>query len=304
MKQIEALGFIGFGEVAFNMSQGFIDDGIKTIYAFDKFAFEASDAGELIRKRAKQAGVTLVSSSEELAKKCQVIFSTVVAKVAVLIAKQMVPHLTANHLFIDANSASPELKKEISEVIGQSDALFSDCAIMAAIRKFRNRVPILADGNGAETFKLWLSPYGMEITDLGTNVGKASAVKMLRSVFTKGYVGLMFEMLVAADKYDAVDMILDLFSATWDKNSFKESVDIYMTGGVIHALRRGNEMTEVIKTLDSMGFSSEMSEAAQKKLRWAHELGIKEHFKGEMPENTREVLDAFKLLIEQQKEMK
>jgi len=293
MKQVKEVGFIGFGEVAYTVGMGLQSAGIEAVYAFDKFANDETPAGELIRKRAAEANVLLVQSEKELAEKVNVLFSTVVAKVAVVVAQGVAPYLTKDHLYVDANSSSPMLKEDIAAVVSQTDAKFVDGAIMGTIRKFKHSVPILASGDGAEAFKAKMAPFEMDITYLGEKPGKASAIKMFRSVYTKGFVGLMFEMLEAANQYDAAELVIDGLASTWDKASFKEMVHLMISGGVIHAERRANEMNEVIKTLDDLAVPSVMSQASQQKLEWAAELDFKSYFGGEPPATIEDVLKGF-----------
>jgi len=293
MKQVKDVGFIGFGEVAYNVGLGLQGAGVETVYAFDVFAPADTPAGELIRKRAEEAKVILVSSEKELAEKTSVIFSTVVAKVAVAVAEGLGPYLTKDHLYVDANSSSPMLKEDIAAVVIPTGAKFVDCTIMGTIRKFKHTVPILASGDGAELFKEIMEPFEMNINYLGEKPGKASAIKMFRSIFTKGFVGLMFELLEAANKYDAADLVINGLAITWDKSTFKELAHLMTSGGVIHAERRANEMNEVIKTLDDLGVPSIMSQASKKKLEWAAELDFKSYFDGEPPATMEAILKAF-----------
>lgn len=44
--------------------------------------------------------------------------------------------------------------------------------------------------------------------------------------------------MIAADKYDADNVVLDSIAKTMDKNEFKETVWLLVTRGVIHAERR------------------------------------------------------------------
>jgi len=62
---------------------------------------------------------------------------------------------------------------------------------MGSIPTFLHRVPILASGSGAANFEKVMSSYGMKITCLGSKPGQASAIKMFKSIFMKGFVTLL-----------------------------------------------------------------------------------------------------------------
>jgi len=286
------LGFIGFGEAASGISKGLKSCGLKNICFYDSF-YNKEPMGGLIMKRADEIGVSLCESEEMLAKSAKIIMSSVIARVAVDVAKSISPFLTKNHIYVDTNSASPMVKEEVSKVIASSGAMFVDAALMGPIPVFLNRVPILACGDGANKFCELMSPYGMDIECIGDKPGKASAIKMFRSIFMKGFVTLLMETMVAANKYSASEMVLDSIAETMDQNNFMETVRLLVTRGVIHAERRSFEMNEVLKTLDEISVDSIMSQATQKKLQWCSNLNLKDYFKGEPPKTLSEVIEGF-----------
>jgi len=283
------LGFIGFGEAAFGIAKGLKKNGLKDICFFDKF-YNQKPMSDLILKRSVEAGVHLFENIGDLANQTKIIFSSVTAKVAIDVAKSISPHLTENHIYVDSNAASPMIKEEIARIIEQKGAKFVDAALMGPIPAFLHKVPIFATGNGASDFKRIMSLYGMNITYLGNEPGQATAIKMFRSIFMKGFVALILETLVAANKYNADDMVLDSIAETMDKKEFKETVRLLLTRGVIHAERRAFEMNEVIRTLENIGAPSTMSYATQENLQWCSELNLKDYFAGEAPDNIKDVL--------------
>ena len=286
------LGFIGFGEAASGISKGLKESGLENIYFYDAF-YNKEPMGQLIMKRANDVKVILCENEKELANKAQVIMSSVVAKVAVGVAQSISPYLTKNHIYIDTNSASPMVKEEVSNVILASGAKFVDAALMGPIPTYLNRVPIFACGNGANEFKELMSPYNMNITNIGDKPGQASAIKMFRSIFMKGYVTLLMETMIASNKYNASDLVLQSIAETMDKESFMETVRLLVTRGVIHAERRAYEMNEVLKTLSEIGVDSTMSEATKKKLQWCSDLNMRNYFNGEPPKTLDDVLKGF-----------
>ena len=286
------LGFIGFGEAASGISRGLKESGFENICFYDAF-YNKELMGKLIMERAEEANVWLCESEEELAGKATVIMSSVVARVAVDVAKSISPFLTEEHIYIDTNAASPMVKEEVAKITSTTGAKFVDAALMGPIPTFLNKVPILASGNGADVFNELMSPYGMNIECIGDEPGQASAIKMFRSIFMKGYVTLLLETMIAANKYFASDVVLNSIAETMDKDSFMDTVRLLVTRGVIHAERRAFEMNEVLKTLGAIGVDSTMSEATQKKLQWCSELKMKEYFNGEPPKTLKEVLEGF-----------
>ena len=291
MRQVK-VGFVGFGEAAHGIGKGLKNCGLETIFAYDKF-YNKEPAGQLIKKRAADAKIELLESEKALAECADVILSSVVSKVAVEVAESISPYLTGKHIYADTNAASPMVKTEVAQVILKTGAKFVDCALMGPVPPFLNKVPIFASGNGAGEFKELMTPFAMNITSLGETPGQASAIKMFRSIFMKGYVALLFETLDAANKYNAADMVMENIAETMDNADFMETARLLVTRGLIHSERRAHEMSEVIMTLNGINVSSIMSEASQKKLEWCTALQFKEFFNGEAPPSLKEVLEAF-----------
>ena len=60
----------------------------------------------------------------ELTAACKTIFFTVVSAAALAAARSAAPHLCPQHVYIDLNSTSPQVKQEIGRIIERSGARF------------------------------------------------------------------------------------------------------------------------------------------------------------------------------------
>src|SRR5450432_4283180 len=89
-----AIGFVGFGEAGSRIARGLRESGAGALFAFDVHA-DTPGRGSIIRSRALDAEVGIVSSNEELAKRVQVILAVTTASSAVEAAHQNAPHLEA-----------------------------------------------------------------------------------------------------------------------------------------------------------------------------------------------------------------
>ena len=285
------LAFLGFGGAGYGLSKGLREAGLQEIYFYDK-QWDTPPFGEVIRKRTAETGAVLVKSVEELLNRSDLVISCVTGAVALDVAKSAVPFLTPKHLYADVNTASPKVKEAVAEVVEGTGASFVDVAMMGAIPAFLHRVPMLVSGTGAHRFKEALEPFGTDITWIGEKPGQASAIKMLRSIFMKGLLALLLETLNATHRYQVDQRVLDSLAETMDKTSFLETVRLQITKGAVNADRMAHEMEDVLETLKDLGVPGTMTEATRSKLQWCSGLGLKEHFKGEIPETLEEVLEA------------
>ncbi len=285
------LAFIGFGVAGYGLSRGLKGAGIEEIYFFDNH-WEKPPFQEVLRKHAMDVGAIPAGSIRELVEKTDKIISCVPGSISFSIAEQTAPYLGKGHLYIDVSTTSPMVKEKIESVIGRTGAAFVDAAMMGAIPTFLHKVPILASGSGAIRFKEVMEPYQMQITYLGEKAGKASALKMLRSIFMKGMVALLIEMLMATHHYQADDMILQSISETMDQAPFRETARMIFSKGIVSAERMAHEMDEVVETLEFFNLPSDMTKAVQEKLLWCSHLGLREKFGGDIPESLDQALRA------------
>jgi len=284
------LGFIGFGEAAFNIAKGLKGEGLDGIIAYDKF-WKDAPGSELICQRATEAQVRLVPTHQELVEKSEMVVSAVSADMAVSLAKTSRPFLKPGQMYVDINATSPMTKEEIDKIISPV-ALFVDCAVMGPVPTYKHKVPVSVSGSGAKAFTDIMMPFGMNITFMDAPAGSASASKMFRSIFMKGFVVLLLEMLTAAHKYKVEDDVLLSVKETLTAGPLLEVVNGLIGRGVIHSERREHEMDEVIATLETLRVDGIMSKATKAKLRWCTQLGLKGHFKGVPPKDFHEIFEA------------
>ncbi|URK89440.1 hypothetical protein LP421_34160 (plasmid) [Rhizobium sp. RCAM05350] len=141
----------------------------------------------------------------------EIIFSTVVAAVAIKAAQDVARYLGPSHFYVDLNSVSPATKQLIGDAITASGALFVEGGIMTNVAKERHRVPIFACGPGSGRLSSFANArLGMQIEDLGERLGQASAAKMFRSILVKGLEALFLECFAASGRFGVEDRVLEM----------------------------------------------------------------------------------------------
>lgn len=284
------LGFIGFGEAAFNIAKGLKAEGLSGIRAYDKY-WDDPQAAALIGQRAAEAQVELLPSQRALVESSTMVVSAVSADMALALAEASRPFLKPDQIYVDINATSPMTKEQIDKLIAPV-ARFVDCAVMGPVPTYKHKVPVAVSGGGARAFTDLMTPYGMSITFMDAPAGSASASKMFRSIFMKGFVTLLLEMLTAAHRYRVEDDVLLSVKETLSAGPLLEVINGLLARGVIHSARREHEMDEVIATLEALQVDGTMSRATKAKLRWCTGLGLKEHFKGVPPKDFHAIFDA------------
>lgn len=258
------VGFIGFGEAAYNLAFGLGKEGIGEIRAYDVM-MEHEVMGKQIHARAREARVKLEPSAVEIAKWAEIIFVAVPSFSTLDVCRSIKDALNENQFYVDVSASTPTVKKQCWELVKSSGVLFVDAAMMGSLPKEKHKVPIIVSGNGAKRFEEMMSSYGMKISQAGENapVGAASAIKLIRSIYMKGIAALMIEMLQAADAYGVSEQVISSIAASMDGTPFKSHLERLVTGTAIHCTRRAAELKGSIEMLHEAGLGSEMTEAAK-----------------------------------------
>ncbi|GIP37908.1 6-phosphogluconate dehydrogenase [Paenibacillus sp. J31TS4] len=285
------LGFIGFGEAAFEMSSGLKEQGFGTILAYDSM-WNHPVFGSLVKERASKAKVELKTESEGVLDQADILIVAVPADKAYEVSGTLTPHLKKGCIYVDVSASNPEIKRKISGNVKKKEVSFVDAAMMGPLPVYRHKVPILASGDGTDALIRHMSSYGMEISKVSENPGDASAVKLIRSIYMKGTAALLIEMLEAAHRFQVEDLVVGSISETMDGKSFEQSMNRLVTGTSVHAVRRATELEGSIQMLEAAGLDSLMSQAARDKLRLLSDFNLKEKFEGKTPAKWLDVITA------------
>jgi 3-hydroxyisobutyrate dehydrogenase-like beta-hydroxyacid dehydrogenase len=199
--------------------------------------------------RTRTAGLAEVLTGAEA------ILSLVTADAAINAAAAAVPHIARAALFFDMNSVSPDGKKQAARYIEAAGGCYVDVAVMAPVHPERRATPLLLSGPHAKAGLKALSALGFTNARIvGNDVGRASTIKMLRSVMYKGVEALTAECLLACEKAGVTEEVLASFGNDWATGA-----DYRLDRMMVHGERRAAEMAEVVKTLEALGIDAVMT---------------------------------------------
>lgn len=286
------LGFIGFGEVGFELARGLKKEGLLAIVAFDPFANDPQ-FGTLVRERAEEAGVCLLNTPADVARQADVVIAATPGGKAVQAALAVVTALTPGKIYADVSTSTATDKKKIAEAVEAQGAYFVDGALMGGLSVQRHKVPTLVSGSGSAQFVRLLTPYKMSLTKVSDIAGDAVAVKLVRSIAMKGLASLAVETLEAAVKLGVESLVLKSIADTMTAAPFEETLDWLVTASAIHAQRQVHEMHDVMTMMKEIGVEPTMTDATAKRLEWLESKKYKERFQGKKPKKWEEVAAAW-----------
>jgi 3-hydroxyisobutyrate dehydrogenase-like beta-hydroxyacid dehydrogenase len=265
------IALIGFGEAgqAFAGGQGW-PGGVR---AYDKLTDEAA------ARSAKQADYRrlAVGGADSLAEAVAgagLVLSLVTAGEAVAVARDAASHLAPGAFYCDMNSVAPGTKRAAAEAVEAAGAYYIDAAILSPVQPARLESPLLLSGGEAEAAARELGRLGFtNVRTVGSAVGQASAIKMIRSVLVKGIEALTAEALLAADAAGVTEEVLASLDASDRPMPWAKRADYNLDRMIVHGLRRADEMDEAVKTLEALGVEPALSRATARRQREIGSLG-------------------------------
>jgi len=254
-----AIAFIGFGEVGQTFSRGLLANQGVVIRAYDLLF--GSEAGRRLEAAAQQIGVARASSAQEAGAGAAYVVSAVTADRAEAVASEASSWLKPGQVFVDVNSAAPSTKQRAAEAVTASGADYLEAAVMAPVLKPGLRVPILAGGPKAEAVAQVLNGLGMAITPVSEIYGRASAMKLCRSIVIKGLEALMVDCAAACEAWDVKDPVFASLHATFPSIDFHVLAADMRERVATHGVRRSAEMREAAEMLAAAGFDPGLAAA-------------------------------------------
>lgn len=261
------LTLIGFGEAGQAFALGAQWGQRARAFDIKTDARETRDAKYADFLRAGVQGEDLVSAALTGA---PTILSLVTADASLAVAQTAAAHLARGALYFDMNSVAPQTKCAASAAIEAAGGRYVDVAVMAPVYSAQMSVPLLVSGPHAADGAAALAALGFtDVRMVGDAVGRASTIKMLRSVMYKGVEALTAECLIACQKAGVTDEVLASFGNDWS-----EQADYRLDRMMVHGLRRAAEMAESVKTLEGLGVEPLMTRGTVERQSAIGALGL------------------------------
>lgn len=269
--QSAGLAFVGFGEAAQAFVEGWGAARAARTRAYD-IKTDHRDAATREAKWADYArvGVSGCTTPAEALNDVGTVFSTVTADQALRAAEEAAIHIAKGALYFDCNSCSPETKRKAALAIDAAGGCYVDSAVMTPVHPKLHRTPLLLSGPHAEAAAAVAEALDMNARAIEGAVGKASSIKMLRSVMVKGLEALLIECVLAGRQAGVDEVVLDSLEASFPGFDFQSKTAAAIGRVTKHGARRAAEMREVAQTLDELGISPHMANATA---AWQQKIG-------------------------------
>lgn len=260
------VAFIGFGEAGLAIASGL---NAATIAAFDiKLGDNEQAAG--MNARMADAGVTACMDNRQAVADADIVISVVTADQAGKAAAMTARHMKADALFLDMNSCAPSTKQASARVMEQAGAIYVDVAVMAPITAKGPATAMLAACSHGQSCLAPLAAIGLTPRHVGDEIGRASTIKMLRSVMVKGMEALTAECFRAAVRAGVAEDVASSLDASETGLGWAAQTSYNMERMTAHGIRRAAEMREVAKTLRDLEIAPAMTTGT---IAWQQDMG-------------------------------
>jgi 3-hydroxyisobutyrate dehydrogenase-like beta-hydroxyacid dehydrogenase len=282
------IGFLGLGEVGTSYSTGLASEGV-SVKGYDVLMSMPAHTDRF--KKCSDGGVKLVSSPKYLVEGSDYIIAVTTSHVAIDTAKMVQPYVRSGQIYIELNSAWSQVKEEVRKILGATDVV--DGATMGSPLVHKHKTLIFISGEKGKQVVDTLNSYGMNLRFVGDKFGTASNLKIVRSDFTKPMEACFVECMTMAKKLGIEKEIFSSICDMFNSAPIEKTLSAMLRSNPIHAKRRGEEVSVAIDILKDFGLDNTMTVAGANKLLAIGNSGMKEDFKGNVPEEIDTVLEAF-----------
>jgi 3-hydroxyisobutyrate dehydrogenase-like beta-hydroxyacid dehydrogenase len=252
------LALIGFGEAGSTFARAAAWG--ETAVAFDVAPERAAVMAE--------CGMTAAASAAEALASAPLVLSLVTADQAEAAAHDYAPLLAPAALWCDLNSVAPDTKRAAARAVEAAGGRYVDAAVLAPVDPLGMAVPLLLAGEAAGEAEAMLRAAGFgNVRVVGRAVGRASAVKMIRSVMVKGIEALTVEMMLAAEAAGVADEVLASLDASEKPRPWAQRAAYNLERMATHGHRRAAEMEESVRTLAALGVEPIMTAGTVRRQR-------------------------------------
>ncbi len=263
------LAFIGYGEVGTRFTRDLLQRPDISITAYDILADDPATAAHW-QAKARTAGATPFASAAAACADATIVISAVTASEAENVARTAATFLRPGQVLVDVNSASPGTKQRASGYVTAAGADYVEAAVMAPVLAPGIRVPILAGGPRAREISEQLNALGFNMDPVAEEIGRASAMKLCRSIVIKGLEALMVDCAAACKAAGVEDQVFGSLDASYPSINWRKLAEDMGERVATHGVRRSAEMFEAAAMLQEIGVNPGLATAvAEAQLRGA-----------------------------------
>ena len=207
------------------------------------------------RELSENAGIIDVPNLNDLVEQSDVIMSVTVSEAVRGLCHEIayaVKATDADLLFAECNAIAPALSSQMQIVLNEGGSRYVDASIIGPPPRNGSSPRLYVSGDNAAEMEQ-LRDFGLDVRNLGNQLGRASGIKMCYAAMTKGTAALHTELLIAAEKMGLSEELLIEF--TNGHQSVVDRMQSWIPSMPAKSRRWVSEMEEIEATLRDLGLT-------------------------------------------------
>jgi len=246
------IGILHPGEMGVSVAASAIKSGHEVFWV-------SQGRSDKTRLRAEKYHLTEVESLSQLFQTVEIILSICPPHAAEDVAKSVLEQSFKGY-YLDANAISPQRAIKIGQMMEARGIHFIDGGIIGGPAWNPKETWLYLSGSDAQILSDCFSNGPLETKIIGAEIGKASAVKMCYSAYSKGTTALLATILATAESLGVRDELYQQWDL--DDPNFSEQVNRRVTRVTAKAWRFEGEMHEIASTFQEASLPGGFHESA------------------------------------------
>lgn len=262
MTRKATVAVIGTGDMGHAVGGALVRAGYRVVTA-------GKGRSTLSLKLAAAAGIEDLGGLEAAVAEATLVLSIVPPAAATTFAASAVAamlNVGAKPVFADCNAVAPATVKSIERALGKTGAPFVDVGIVGRPPKTAGERTRFYVSGAARSAVLGLDCAELDLVDLGSEMGTASALKMAYSSLNKGTDALLTAVLLAAERLGVRAPLMRELEGSQAEALARMRARVPFLGAT--AKRFAPEMAEIARTYESVGVTPQFHRGAE----WLYEL--------------------------------
>ena len=246
------IGILHPGEMGVSVAASAIHSGHEVYWV-------SEGRGQKTSQRAKENHLLDVGTLEQFCQNVDIILSVCPPHAAEAVARSVVEQGFKGY-YLDANAISPQRAIKIGQMMQANGIHFVDGGIIGGPAWNSKETWLYLSGGDAQIIAACFSKGPLETRIIGSEIGKASTLKMCYAAYTKGTTALLAAILATAE---SLGVRGELYQQ-WDMDdaNFSEQVNRRVTRVTAKAWRFEGEMHEIASTFQAAGLPGGFHESA------------------------------------------
>jgi 3-hydroxyisobutyrate dehydrogenase-like beta-hydroxyacid dehydrogenase len=248
----EIIGILHPGAMGISVAASALRSGYRVCYA-------SEGRSEATRARAVEHHLHDLGTLDDLCRSCSIMISVCPPHAAEDVVAQVIAG-GFEGLFLDANAISPQKVLRIGEMLSRTGISFVDGGIIGGPAWTPGETWLYLSGKDAGRIAACFSDGPLEVSVIGNEIGKASALKMCYAAYSKGTTALLAAILALAE----ASGVWEELSAQWERDDpgFSAQAERRARRATAKAWRFAGEMDEIAGTFESAGLPAGFHSAA------------------------------------------